>query len=205
MFISIARRAVEESGYWFASVCWVRKDSGVAASSLISVLRWQFELTWSLLDGHVGALRDEDYLWEPVDGCWTVREVAAGCWQPDWVEPEPNPAPPATIGWLTWHIGWWWTETLACAAGHAPPVRSEIGWPGSASGTAAWLRGLRTRWITVLDRLTDADLAAVAPYPWRNRPDRTVAHMIGWVNAELMKNAAEIGQLRFLRIAGSRR
>jgi hypothetical protein len=29
--------------------------------------------------------------------------------------------------------------------------------------------------------------------------------MIGWVNAELMKNTAEIGQLRFLRIAGSRR
>ncbi len=29
----------------------------------------------------------------------------------------------------------------------------------------------------------------------------TVAHMVGWINAELMKNAAEIGQLRLVRAA----
>jgi DinB superfamily len=171
------------------------------STSLMTVLRWQFDLAWSLLDGHLDALRDEDYLWEPADTCWTVREVAAGFWLPDWADPEPEPAPAATIGWLTWHIGWWWTETLARAAGDLPPARSEIDWPGSASSTAVWLRGLRERWIDVLDRLAEVELDAVAPYPWQDRQDRTVAHMIGWVNAELMKNAAEVGQLRFLRIA----
>ena len=174
-------------------------------TSLIPVLRWQFDLTWSLLDGHLDALRDEDCLWDPAQLCWTVREVAPGIWLPDWAEPEPDPAPAATIGWFTWHIGWWWTETLAHVAGDRPPARTEIRWPGSASGTVAWLRGLKERWIGVLDRLAEADLDAVAPYPWQDQQDRTVAHMIGWVNAELMKNTAEIGQLRFLRIARNTR
>ena len=31
----------------------------------------------------------------------------------------------------------------------------------------------------------------------------TVAHMLAWVNAELMKNVAEIGQLRLLRAASA--
>jgi DinB superfamily len=170
-------------------------------TSLLDVIRWQFDLTWSLLDGHLAALSDDECLWEPSDGCWTVRETAPGHWLADWEEPEPTPAPPSTIAWVTWHVGWWWTETLARTSGTLPPPRTEIGWPGSAADTVAWLRGLRERWFGVLDRLTEADLAAVAPYPWQDRPDRTVAHMIGWVNAELMKNAAEIGQLRFLYAA----
>lgn len=33
------------------------------------------------------------------------------------------------------------------------------------------------------------------------RPRYTVAHMVAWVNAELMKNVAEIGQLRLQRAA----
>ena len=30
-----------------------------------------------------------------------------------------------------------------------------------------------------------------------------MAHMVAWVNAELMKNATEIGQLRLLRAASA--
>jgi hypothetical protein len=51
--------------------------------------------------------------------------------------------------------------------------------------------------------LTGADLDAIAPFPWPSRPDRTVADMVAWVNAELMKNVAEIGQQRILRTASS--
>jgi hypothetical protein len=72
-----------------------------------------------------------------------------------------------------------------------------------AGPTIEWLRGLRKDWLAVLDRLTDADLDVTAPFPWQNNPERTVAHMVGWVNSELMKNAAEIGQLRLLRAASA--
>ncbi len=173
-------------------------------AALTTILRWQHDLTWSLLDLHLAALHDEDCFWEPAAGCWTVREVG-GVWLPDWVEPEPDPPPVATIGWLTWHVGWWWGEALARTAGQPPPPRAEVTWPGSAAGAVAWLRGLRARWVEVLDRLTDTDLDAVAPYPWQDRPDRTLAHLVAWLNAELMKNAAEIGQLRLQRLAVGRR
>ena len=47
--------------------------------------------------------------------------------------------------------------------------------------------------------LTEAHLDAIAPFPWPSRPDRTrVANMVAWVDAELMKNVAEIGQQRIL-------
>ena len=72
-----------------------------------------------------------------------------------------------------------------------------------ARPTVEWLRGLRTDWLAVLDELTDAELDATAPFPWQNDPEHTVAHMVGWVNAELMKNVAEIGQLRLLRAASA--
>lgn len=167
------------------------------------LLRWQFDLTWSLLELHLEQLTPADFLWEPAARCWTVRSDVDGVWVPDWREPEPEPAPIPTIGWVSWHIGWWWTVTMDHAQGRSPRDRSEIGWPGEGSATIGWLRGLRTDWLAVVDRLTEADLDATAPFPWPSNPERTVAHMVGWVNSELMKNTAEIGQLRLLRAASA--
>ncbi|WP_422741292.1 hypothetical protein ACN27B_20490 [Micromonospora sp. WMMD754] len=53
-----------------------------------------------------------------------------------------------------------------------------------------------------LDGLTEVDLARPSAYPWPGDAGLTVAHLVAWVNVELMKNAAEIGQLRLLRAAG---
>ncbi|MBA9006336.1 DinB family protein [Thermomonospora cellulosilytica] len=165
------------------------------------LLRWQFDLTWALFDHHLERLVAEDFLWEPAPLCWTVRPDEDGTWVPDWAETEPEPVPVPTIGWLSWHIGWWWSVAIDHAQCRRPRERTEITWPGDGKAAVAWLRDLREEWLTVLDRLTDADLDAPAPFPWRNDPAHTVAHMVGWVNSELMKNAAEIGQLRLLRAA----
>lgn len=163
------------------------------------LLRWQFDLVWSLFDYHLERLRPEDFLWEPTSNCWTVRRTADGTWVPDWEDAEPEPVPVPTIAWVSWHIGWWWSVTLDHVQGREPRERAEIAWPGDGDAAVAWLRDLRQEWLTALDRLTDADLDATAPYPWPDDTGHTVAHMIGWVNAELMKNVAEIGQLRLLR------
>jgi hypothetical protein len=40
-------------------------------------------------------------------------------------------------------------------------------------------------------------------FPWPSDAGRTVAHTALWVNIELTKNVAEIGQLRLLRAAGT--
>jgi hypothetical protein len=138
---------------------------------------------------------------QPAAHCWTVRPGAGGRWVPDWADAEPAPIPVPTIGWITWHIGWWWTVTIDHTQGRKPRERTEIDWPGDGSKTVAWLRDLRTEWLAVLDRLSDADLDGTALFPWQGDPEHTAAHTIAWVNAELMKNVAEIGQLRLLRLA----
>lgn len=89
------------------------------------------------------------------------------------------------------------------AQGQLPRDRTEIGWPGEGTAAIEWLRRLRLDWLAVLDRLTEADLDLTAPFPWQSNPERTVAHMVGWANSELMKNTAEIGQLRLLRAASA--
>ncbi|WP_087684260.1 DinB family protein [Streptomyces malaysiensis] len=174
-----------------------------SATSRSALLRWQFDLTWSLFEYHLERLEPGDFLWEPAAHCWTVRRAADGSWVPDWAETEPDPVPVPTIGWLSWHIGWWWSVTLDHAEGREPRERTEVGWPGDGKAAIEWLRALRTQWTAVLDRLTEEDLDGIAPFPWDRDPEHTVAHMVAWVNAELMKNATEIGQLRLLRAAST--
>lgn len=166
------------------------------------LLRWQFDLTWSLVELHLDALKPGDLLWEPAALCWTVRSVD-GRWTPDWSDTEPDPIPVPTIGWITWHVGWWWSVTLDHLRDRQPRERTDVEWPGGRDAVVEWLRGLRREWLAVLARLTDDTLDAAATFPWSDDPEKTVAHTVAWVNAELMKNIAEIGQLRLLRGAGS--
>lgn len=167
------------------------------------VLRQQFDLTWALFDHHLQRLEPEDFLWEPAARCWTVRRDADGRWVPDWAETEPDPPPVPTIGWLSWHIGWWWSVTLDHAHKRVPRERTAVTWPGGGDAAVAWMRELRLEWLGALEAFTEADLEVTAPFPWRYDPEYTVAHMVAWVNSELMKNAAEIGQLRMLRAASA--
>ncbi|WP_028920899.1 DinB family protein [Pseudonocardia acaciae] len=169
--------------------------------SRTELLRSQFDLTWSLLEWHLERLEPADFGWEPAALCWTVRPAPDGGWVPDWCDSEPDPVPVPTIAWLSWHIGWWWSVATDHALGRTPRERTEVAWPGPGSPAVAWLRALRTDWLAALDGLTEGGLDAPARFPWRDDPGRTLAHMVGWVNAELMKNAAEIGQLRLLRAA----
>jgi len=169
--------------------------------SRLDLLRNQFDLTWSLLEYHLDRLDPDDLLWEPAPLCWTVRPDAGGAWVPDWSDEELDPIPVPTGAWLTWHVDWWWSTALDHARGRTPRDRTAVTWPGSTAGAVARLRELHAAWVDVLNAMTDDALDAPAPFPWPPELDRTVADMAAWVTAELMKNAAELGQLRLLRRA----
>ncbi len=160
----------------------------------LGLLRWQLHLCWSLAGYHLPALTDELCLWEPAPGAWTVRRGRDGKWRPDWSEPEPDPSPGASVGWISWHLGWWWSEMLDHALGRRPPPREEVFWPGSATAAVDWITGLHDRWRDFLDGCSEPDLDEPFPFPWPE--PRPLAVAAGWVNAELMKNLAEIGVLR---------
>ena len=46
-----------------------------------------------------------------------------------------------------------------------------------------------------------ADTTVTAAFPWSDNPDRTIEHVFWWVNSELMKNTAEIVQLKRIQSA----
>jgi len=171
-------------------------EETILASSQLLTLQWQFQLTWRLASMHFPALTDEACFWQPAPGSWTVRQASDSSWRPDWSVPEPDPAPPTTIGWLTWHLLWWWGGLLAALRGEAPAAHGEVVWPGSADAVVQRLDGLAAQWADVLSALDEADLERLLAYPWPEaRPLRLA---LAWANSELMKNVAEIGCVRHL-------
>ena len=58
----------------------------------------QLEFYWDvLLWPRLQGLTDDEYFWEPVEGCWTVRPGKNGRFEADWQWPPPEPAPVTTI------------------------------------------------------------------------------------------------------------
>jgi hypothetical protein len=110
--------------------------------------------------------------------------------------PEPDPPPPVTIAWLTWHLIWWWSGLLAAFRNERPSAHDEVAWPGSAAAVEQRIESLSTEWQSVLSELAETDLERSISYPWQEpRPLRLA---LAWANSELMKNIAEIGTVRHL-------
>ncbi len=164
-------------------------------------VRRQFELAWALTDLHLGALTETDFLWEPAESCWTVRQDEHGRWRADFAEVEPDPVPVPTIAWLTWHIDFWWSAAIAAMHHRPPPAPSDVFWPGGGAAAALRIRALADQWRNLLAGLTIDDMAAPARFPWSPAEGRTAGDTVLWATVELAKNAAEIGQLRLLRAA----
>lgn len=70
------------------------------------LLLGSLEYVWSRIRGRLRGLTVDEYLWEPVPDCWSVRpRPGGGWWEVDRPEPELSPPPVTTIAWRLWHIG----------------------------------------------------------------------------------------------------
>ncbi|MFI0420914.1 DinB family protein [Spongiactinospora sp. 9N601] len=167
-------------------------------------IRWQFDMSWSLLTLHLDKVTDGEALWEPAANCWTVRPRPDGTWAADFALEEPDPIPVPTIGWVMWHIGLWWTEThSACFGGGGSgwsAAAAATPWPGTAGAAVTWLTGCHDRWSAALRSLTGDDLDSTERSAWFGDGGLSLGHVLAWVNVELTKNAAEIGNLRLLHV-----
>lgn len=161
-----------------------------------ALLDGQLNTSWAVLDLHLTDLSDEECLWRPAQRGLHVRNVA-GAWRAEWPETEAYAAGPPSIAWLTWHIGFWWSMALDHSFDDGTLRREEVAWPGTVAATTAWITGLRDQWVTRLAELPDHELGSSnrTRWPFVDRPFHRLA---GWLNLELMKNAAEIGYCRFL-------
>ncbi|MEV4571522.1 DinB family protein [Nonomuraea sp. NPDC049419] len=153
------------------------------------------------LDG----LTDDEYFWEPVRGCWSIRPqgrsatptpAGAGEWTMDYASPDPVPAPVTTIAWrmahvivscLGYRVGWHF-------GGEDIDVQT-FPYAGSAEEALKQLDEMYGRWNAGVRKLSDAELASPpAVGPERNPMEVIVQH----VNKEVIHHGAEIALLRDL-------
>ena len=169
-----------------------------AASYLIR----QFETAWKLAAYHLDGLSTAECLWRPAARGLHVEQAADGRWHGQMPVHEGYDIGPPSIGWLTWHIGFWWSMVLDHSFGEGVLSHRDVLWPGSAAATEGWICDLHDSWLRTLNRLTDAELASSARTKWPFR-ERRFGDVVAWVNVELTKNAAEIGYARFLYAASA--
>jgi hypothetical protein len=145
------------------------------------------------LDG----LTDDEYLWEPVPGMWTVRPAGDRRFTIDYAYPEPSPAPATTIAWQLAHI------TVGClgarAASHfgGPPADDRL-YTGSAEQAVKQLDTVYAAWHAGVLGLSADDLArpvGPAEGPWHDSP---MSDLVLHINREVIHHGAVIAQLRDL-------
>ena len=153
-------------------------------------------------------LTDDEYFWEPVPGCWSLRARAdaitddaagGGDLVLDYSWPEPTPAPLTTIAWRLAHVirGCLAHRTASHFGG--PPAAPET-WVYAATADEAldqldaaydaWSGGVESLGETGLDRP-----CGPAEGPFSEAP---LADLVLHINREMIHHGAEICLLRDL-------
>lgn len=170
----------------------------------------QLDRHWQLhfrpkLDG----LTDDEYFWEPVPGCWSIRPrdqvdpaIAAGSgdWALEYEWPPPTTNPPVTT--IAWRLGHLITGVIgqrnATQFGGPPAHPQSFTYPITAaaaldqldSAYAIWIKGVRDLGLAGLSRPCGP---AEGPYA-----DHPFPSLVLHINREVIHHGAEITLLRDL-------
>ena len=166
-------------------------------TEIIEQLDWHWT---AQLRPRLDGLGDEEYLWEPTPGAWTIHPDAAPDARIDWTYPPPDPAPVTTIAWRLAHI------VVGCigvrSASHfgAPPVdygsfpyarTADAALAQLDSAYAVWLAGVRG-WAA--DGTMEQALGPGEGHYAASPRGALVLH----INREVIHHGAEIALLRDL-------
>lgn len=172
---------------------------------LLEQLTWHWE---HQLRPRLAGLTDEEYLWEPVPGCWNVRprgtgtapvQAGSGAMTIDFAMPEPDPPPVTTIAWRLAHL----VVGVLGERNHShfggPPC-DYLGWdyPATAAEALGQLDEAYARWVAGVAALGTEGLARAvgeAEGPWAEHP---MGGLVLHINREVIHHGAEIALLRDL-------
>src|SRR4051812_16637071 len=94
----------------------------------------------------VEELTDDEYFWEPVDRCWSIRRAAdvdrgwgLGDWRCEDAFPAPEPLPLTTIGWRVVHLAAWTDVYRSFAFEDGSETLMGVVVPGTATNAVASL------------------------------------------------------------------
>lgn len=174
-----------------------RRVDGIAGSLITT-----FDYVWSRVTGRLGGLTDDEYFWEPVAGCWSLRPGSDGRWLLDGGGgggPAPDPAPVTTIAWRLGHLG-------GLAVGGFASLRfagreltmAEISFPAHASEVPGFLDEHYQAWRAGLAGLSDREWTAPLGPSWGPYSEANTVDLALHVLDEVIHHGAEAGLLRDL-------
>ncbi|WP_203567772.1 DinB family protein [Aestuariimicrobium ganziense] len=169
------------------------------------------QLTWhwdNQLRPRLQGLTDEEYLWEPVAGAWSIRSrgsavtamaAGAGDLVIDWDWPQPEPAPVTTIAWRLGHliVGVFGARNASHFDG---PSADYAGWrfAGTAAVALEQLDEGYHRWIEGVAGLDAQALARPCGPAEGQWAELSMAALVLHIHREVIHHAAEISLLRDL-------
>jgi hypothetical protein len=157
-----------------------------------------------------GPLSDQEYLWEPAPGAWSLRRrgqamsprpFGPGEWLLDDAPGDPDPAPVTTIAWRLGHLHadlagrWEWTF----GERRRPPAELVEFSPWAAVALERFWAAV-DRWRDSVAAMTSEQLDTVGfgQSPWTDDPEVPFITVIWEVNLEFIHHMAEIALLRDL-------
>jgi DHA1 family bicyclomycin/chloramphenicol resistance-like MFS transporter len=175
---------------------------------LVSQLEFYWDIhLWPRLNG----LNDDEYFWEPVAGCWSIRADADGRFRSD---PPPGPAatgqppPVTTIAWRMMHVavGCFATRTSTFFGDGSGPADADMfdprhtpaDLPHTASDGVAFLHDSYQQWHDHIAALDDEGMRTPLGPKGAYFSADPMAALIVHVNRETMHHGGEIGVLRDL-------
>lgn len=172
----------------------------------------QLTFHWEhLLRPQLAGLTDDEYIWEPVPGMWSVRPRGASVTPPgagsgdrvlDFAFPAPEPPPVTTIAWRLVHVivGVFGMRVHAHFGGRPVDFDSHV-CAATAAGALAQLDEAYHRWTEGVAALGVDGLArpcgpAEGPYA-----DAPLATLVLHIHREVIHHGAEIALMRDLYAA----
>ncbi|GHO87362.1 DinB family protein [Dictyobacter formicarum] len=169
----------------------------------------QFDDARNRLITRLQGVTDDEYLWEPVPNCWSIRRRDAcqtgmsfgkGAWVMEFEGQEPVPPPVTTIAWRMCHLANDFLHRADYTTGTRSLAVDDYEVFGGALDALSSLDVAAETWRTVLINTTDEQLDQVgrSQLPWGLDPRLPFLDIIWWVNQELLSHGAEIALLRDL-------
>lgn len=160
---------------------------------------------WSRLERRFEGMSDDEYLWEPADGCWSIRSRPDGTWSDEFVMPSPDPAPFTTIAWRMWHLidlygenrasEWLGVEAQGAPIGLDDPDGAP---PPTAQEALQLLDRAHARWNAHLTLVSDESLRNLIGPAGGHFAEHTKGAFVLHMLDEFAHHGAEISLLRDL-------
>ena len=169
----------------------------------------QFDFALDRLVTRLDGMTDDEYRWEPVAGCWSIRErgtpagnraYGSGNLLLEVNVPPPTPEPFTTIAWRLTHLACGLAMRADYTTGNKAMVWDDFIVPATAASGIETLVASGAAWRDALTSADDAALDQVgrSSFPWGLDPDLPFLDICWWVNQELLHHGAELALLRDL-------